>query len=272
MVYIFFAIIFFLVVYYVNSDSDSNGEADPGSFDSKFSSLGSRTHVVKLLSSMMMADGKPKKVERKRVDKYLRDNFDVHTADLMRDALDYALKYPQEEDLRSHCFNVSQFMTYKQRLVLLTTLFEIAVADSRIQKQEAKLIELYARFACIKQVDFDRQRGYFAYGFAWENTGKQQSWRQSQSSENDSFDESAESRNGGGHDSDDIDNCSNVYDWAYEALGLPKNASKQDIKNAYRKLSLQYHPDRQLDATDEELKLATEQFMRINEAYEVLSE
>lgn len=30
----------------------------------------------------------------------------------------------------------------------------------------------------------------------------------------------------------------------YEILGVAKNASEQEIKNSYRKLALQYHPDR----------------------------
>lgn len=51
----------------------------------------------------------------------------------------------------------------------------------------------------------------------------------------------------------------------YETLGLQKNASDDEIKKAYRKLAMQYHPDR--NAGD---KAAEEQFKEIAEAYEVL--
>lgn len=52
----------------------------------------------------------------------------------------------------------------------------------------------------------------------------------------------------------------------YEVLGLQKNASKDEIKKAYRKLSKQYHPDIN-KAPD-----AAEKFKEIKEAYEVLSD
>ncbi|OCA86452.1 molecular chaperone DnaJ [Pradoshia sp. D12] len=52
----------------------------------------------------------------------------------------------------------------------------------------------------------------------------------------------------------------------YEVLGVGKNASKDEIKKAYRRLSKQYHPDLNKAAD------ATEKFKEIQEAYEVLSD
>ena len=52
----------------------------------------------------------------------------------------------------------------------------------------------------------------------------------------------------------------------YDLLGVPRDASVDDIKKAYRKLALQYHPDRNKEAG------AEERFKEISEAYAVLSD
>lgn len=58
----------------------------------------------------------------------------------------------------------------------------------------------------------------------------------------------------------------------YEVLGVDKNASENDIKKAYRKAAMKYHPDKFANATDAEKKDAEEKFKEINEAYQVLSD
>lgn len=53
----------------------------------------------------------------------------------------------------------------------------------------------------------------------------------------------------------------------YDILGISKNASEEDIKKAFRRLAMKYHPDR--NPND---KIAEEKFKEAREAYEILSD
>ena len=55
----------------------------------------------------------------------------------------------------------------------------------------------------------------------------------------------------------------------YETLGVPKNASEDEIKKSYRKLAMKHHPDRNQGDT---AKVAEEKFKEAKEAYEMLSD
>ena len=53
----------------------------------------------------------------------------------------------------------------------------------------------------------------------------------------------------------------------YDVLGVSKSASKDELKKAYRKLAMKYHPDRNPDDSQ-----AAEKFKELSEAYEILSD
>jgi molecular chaperone DnaJ len=55
----------------------------------------------------------------------------------------------------------------------------------------------------------------------------------------------------------------------YDVLGVPKNATDDDIKKAYRKLAMKHHPDRN---QGDGAKAAEEKFKEAKEAYEILSD
>lgn len=54
----------------------------------------------------------------------------------------------------------------------------------------------------------------------------------------------------------------------YEILGVPRNATNDEIKRAYRKLALRFHPDKNRNDPPAE---AARKFREISQAYEVLS-
>lgn len=58
----------------------------------------------------------------------------------------------------------------------------------------------------------------------------------------------------------------------YKILGVPKDATDNEIKKCYRKLALKWHPDRHANSTEEKKKEAENTFRDVNLAYEVLSD
>jgi len=57
-------------------------------------------------------------------------------------------------------------------------------------------------------------------------------------------------------------------DWAYKVLEVAKGSGEAEVKKAYRKMALKYHPDRLVGAGEEAQTAAKETFLNVQKAYE----
>ena len=59
-------------------------------------------------------------------------------------------------------------------------------------------------------------------------------------------------------------------DWAYHILEIQEQATNEEIKKAYRKMALKFHPDKVSYLGEDVQKAANEKFQKLNEAYQAI--
>ena len=57
----------------------------------------------------------------------------------------------------------------------------------------------------------------------------------------------------------------------YRILGVDRNATSEEVRRAFRKLSLECHPDKHVKSTDEEKEAARSRFHKISEAFRFIT-
>lgn len=62
-----------------------------------------------------------------------------------------------------------------------------------------------------------------------------------------------------------------MFENYYKMLELQNNATDEEIKKAYKKMAIKYHPDKQANSSEQEKKEAEENFKKIADAYDVLT-
>ena len=190
--------------------------------------------LLVLIAAVMNADNVVKKSELNLVKRFLVSNY----GDEKAQELLLKLREIQQQDipLGDVCRQIKQNTDYTTRYHMLDFLFSIADADGEITYPEQTLLHTISNGLGINARDY--------LSIMARHTA---------------------SSYGGGYGSP---SSSTSKKDPYKVLGLDSNASDDEIKKAYRRLAMKYHPDK-VEGMGEEVKRNAEaQFREINEAYE----
>ncbi|MBK9391077.1 MAG: TerB family tellurite resistance protein [Bacteroidetes bacterium] len=176
--------------------------------------------LLVLVAAVMKADGTVVKSELDYVKQFFVRQFGRESAKeallLLKDIL------KQDIMVRDICVQISKNMDYSSRLQLLHLLFNVSLADGKINKAEIDLIEKMSNALGMSTSDFISIRNMFI-------------------PETDS---------------------------SYKILEIEPSVSNDEVKKAYRKMAMKYHPDKVSHLGDDFRKTADEKFKKVNEAYD----
>ncbi len=176
--------------------------------------------LLVLVAAVMKADGTVVKSELDYVKQFFVRQFGRESAKeallLLKDIL------KQEIMVKDICVQISKNMDYSSRLQLLHLLFNVSLADGRINKSEIDLIDKMSGALGISSSDFVSIRNMFI-------------------PETDS---------------------------SYKILEIDPSVPNDEVKKAYRKMAMKYHPDKVSHLGDDFRKTADEKFKKVNEAYD----
>lgn len=219
------------------------GTKSASSHAGKTSSNDLLVSIIVLAAAVMKADGKIVKSELSYVKSFLLEACGEKKAkDLL--ALLRDLQY-KDIDVTGVCRQVRANTRYDTRLNLFDFLFGLACADDDFSPKEQALLNKIGNLLLLNYYDMVsvKARHTRVSGGAGANGS-----------------------GSGGYGGSTTYSAKDPY----AVLGLKSTATDEEVKKAYRRLAMKYHPDR-VDTMGEEIKKnAAEQFRKINEAYEMV--
>ena len=228
-----------------NSDGYLGGGSindNGGSSQHRYYNTGSQDDLsaalLVLMAAVMKADDVVKKSELDLVKRFLVSNYGEEKArELLLKLRDFN---SQDIPLGDVCQQIKQNTDYTTRYHMLDFLFSIADADGEITFPEQNLLRTISNRLGINARDFLSIMSRHIAG----NFG-----------------------GGAGGSKGSTSHRSSTRD-PYKVLGLDSNATDDEVKKAYRRMAMKYHPDKVEGLGEEVKKNAEAQFREINEAYE----
>lgn len=226
-----------------SSEQIGSGFGDTASHRGPYRNTGTQQDVnvalMVLIAAVMKVDGQVKRSELDFVKRFLLQNYGEERGKEMLKVLQQMVQ--QDIAIDQVCYQIKVNTDYNTRYHMVDFLFGIGGADGEFHQSEINMLRLIAQYLGISQSDYTSiyerhvRQGYSGYS----------------------------GRSGG---------SGNYTKDPYKVLGISKDATDDEVKRAYRKMAMKYHPDRVAGMSEELQRNAAEQMKEINEAYEQIKQ
>lgn len=234
---IFIVIGLVLLSIYLLREHNKNKEWKQGVFPSKLNynreSL-LRAYIC-LAANMMRRDNRENARKRIFITNFLKKEFSTSKLDYVA-YLKFSLKYPIQLETVCHWLNI-HLNDVREKLQIIHLLVGVSILDGGIVKNELWLLRELVRLLNLNQKELDSILSKYL--------------------------EEEQKRILSNSKLSNRENALNI-------LGLDQNVTIKEIKKAYRKLVMINHPDKFSLESKEQVQLAQERFLKIQEAYEFL--
>ena len=249
-------------------------EAGGGEWKKKAEELNLKDNDIALfvlIAAIMKADGEIRRSELDAVKRFIANNYSEDEGKNLLLLLREMVKPQVTVDIAKACQTIKDNTDYTTRYHMTDFLLRLTVADNVFTVEEHNAINSIARGLNITRADFlsmytrhiSNQYNYQQqYGNQqWSRWQQGGSWQQGSG-----WQQESNRQQGGGWSNTQQ---ASVPD-PYGVLGIARTASDEEVKKAYRRMAMRYHPDKVENMGEEMKKNATEQFRTINEAYETI--
>ena len=199
--------------------------------------------LMVLIAAVMKVDGQVKRSELDYVKRFLLQNYGEQRGKEMLKVLQQMVQ--QDIAIDQVCAQIKVNTDYNTRYHMVDFLFGIGGADGDYNQAEINMLRLIAQYLGISTSDytsvFERHVGRQDTGYSDRSQGS--------------------SSYGSRYDKD-----------PYRVLGIDSSATDDEVRKAYRKMAMKYHPDRVAGMSEEMQRNAAEQMKEINQAYEVIKQ
>ncbi|MBR3489425.1 MAG: TerB family tellurite resistance protein [Bacteroidales bacterium] len=206
--------------------------------------------LIVLIAAVIKADGNVRRSELDYVKRFLLKNYGEEKGKQYLALLRDLVRPERVIDLPAICYQIKQNTDYTTRYHMVDFLFGLSVADNTYSQSENTVMRDIANGLGINMRDYvSMYTRHIGTRFGGSNSGGYSN---------------GSSYSGSSYSS----SYSQQRNDPYKVLGIDSTATDEEVKKAYRRLAMKYHPDKVEGMGEEVKKNAEAQFREINEAYE----